>query len=460
MRAIKYIFALFLGVTGIFGCATTERLYHRTLTAGPVAQAKSSIPEVPDPARSDSISNPTANVIESPIAAEPSPRVPRDFKPVPAVKPMEAKPERAEIAQKPAPKPAPAARTDNRLLELLEKDLEKAVEQPAEKRRLQFSKEVIDNPRVRHFVRYYSTTGKIRFQEILGRAGKYMPMIAKLFNQEGLPEELGYLALLESEFVVNTTSRNGAVGLWQFIATTAKRYGLRIDEWVDERRDPVKSTRAAAAYLKDLHNYYGRWYLATAAYNAGPGNVDKALQQSGAKDFWHIKPKAQLTEETRNFVPKFVAISLIAMNPNQYGLNDVRYEAALDYEEVELKTPMKLAAVAQSAEADLQEVKSLNPALLRDSTPPGDSDFRIKLPVGKASVLLAKGIEKTPAEKDSEPTQVVTHEVKKGETLFSIARSYGLEVRALMEFNGLTTTRLLIGQKLRILLEGLRGVLR
>lgn len=430
------------------------------MTPGPIAQTKSSVAEVSEPASDASIANSTTTAIESPITSELPVRVPRDFKPAPVVKPIDVQPERAEIEAKPAPKPAPAARADNRLLELLEKDLEKAVEQPTEKRRLQFSKEVIDNPKVRYFVRYYSTTGKIRFQEILGRSGKYMPMIAKVFNQEGLPEELGYLALLESEFVVNTTSRNGAVGLWQFIATTAKRYGLRIDEWIDERRDPLKSTRAAAAYLKDLHDYYGRWYLATAAYNAGPGNVDKALQQSGAKDFWSIKPKAQLTEETRNFVPKFVAISLIAMNPSQYGLDEVRYAPPLDYEEVELKTPMKLAAVAQSAEANLQELKSLNPALLRDTTPPGDNDFKIKVPVGKASVLLAKAIEKGPAENDSEPIQVVTHEVKKGETLFSIARSYGLEVRALMEFNGLTTTRLLIGQKLRILLEGLRGVLR
>lgn len=460
MRAVKVTFALFLGVTGIFGCATTERLYNRTVTPGPIAQTKSSVAEVSESESDASIANSTTTEVESPVTSELPVRIPRDFNPVPAVKPIDAQLERAEIEAKSAPKPTPAVGADNRLLELLEKDLEKAVEQPTEKRRLQFSKEVIDNPKVRYFVRYYSTTGKTRFQEILGRSGKYMPMIAKVFNQEGLPEELGYLALLESEFVVNTTSRNGAVGLWQFIATTAKRYGLRIDDWVDERRDPVKSTRAAAAYLKDLHNYYGRWYLATAAYNAGPGNVDKALQQSGAKDFWHIKAKAQLTEETRNFVPKFVAISLIAMNPNQYGLNDVRYEAALDYEEVELKTPMKLAAVTQSAETDLQVLKSLNPALLRDTTPPGDNNFKIKLPVGKASVLLAKAIEKGPAEKDSEPSQVVTHEVKKGETLFSIARSYGLEVRALMEFNGLTTTRLLIGQKLRILLEGLRGVLR
>ena len=469
MRAVKVIFALFLGVTGIFGCSSTERLYHRTTTMVPFPQAETDVSDLSDSATGPSSSNASASVIEPSVTDEQNPLTPaREVKASPLLEPVEPQLERMESAEKPAQtakSSAPAAqsppslRTDNRLLELLERDLEKAVEQPKERRRLQFSKEVVDNPKVRHFVRYYATTGKIRFQQLLGRSGKYLPMIAKVLSQEGLPEELGYLALLESEFVVNTTSRNGAVGLWQFIAATARRYGLRIDEWVDERRDPVKSTRAAAAYLKDLHDYYGRWYLATAAYNAGPGNVDKALQQSGAKDFWHIKTKTQLTEETHNFVPKFVAISLIAMDPSKYGLNDVRYEEALDYEEVELKAPIKLAALAQSAETDIPDLRDLNPALLRDMTPPGEQSFRIKVPVGKASILLEKTIEK-PAEKNTEPTQVVTHEVKRGETLFSIARSYGLEVRALMEFNGLTTSRLLIGQRLRIWLEGLRGVLR
>src|SRR5258705_10312687 len=469
MRAVKVIFALFLGVTGIFGCSSTERLYHRTTTTVPFPQAETDVSDLSDLATRPFSSNSSASVIEPSVTDEQNPLTPaREVKPSPLLEPVEPQSERVESAEKPAQtskSSAPAAqsppslRIDNRLLELLERDLEKAVDQPKERRRLQFSKEVVENPKVRHFVRYYSTTGKIRFQELLGRSGKYMPMIAKVLSQEGLPEELGYLALLESEFVVNITSRNAAVGLWQFIATTARRYGLRIDEWVDERRDPVKSTRAAAAYLKDLHDYYGRWYLATAGYNAGPGNVDKALQQSGAKDFWHIKAKTQLTEETRNFVPKFVAISLIAMDPSKNGLNDVRYEAALDYEEVELKATMKLAALAQSAETDIPDLRDLNPALLRDMTPPGEQSFRIKVPVGKASILLARTIEK-PVEKNTEPTQVVTHEVKRGETLFSIARSYGLEVRALMEFNGLTTSRLLIGQRLRIWLEGLRGVLR
>ncbi|MGH7852099.1 MAG: transglycosylase SLT domain-containing protein [Candidatus Binatia bacterium] len=341
--------------------------------------------------------------------------------------------------------------------------MDKAVEQPPEHRRLQFSKEAIENPKVRHFIKYYSVTARNSFAELLARSGKYMPMIAAVLTREGLPKELGYLALLESQFIVDSTSRNGASGLWQFIASTARRYGLRIDPWVDERRDPVKSTRAAAAYLKDLHDYYGRWFLATAAYNAGPGNVDKALRQSQAKDFWNIKAKAQLSEETRNFVPKFIAIALIASDPQKYGFHDIRYLPPLDYEEVELVAPMKLDALAELAETDVPTVKELNPALLRNATPPGEPRFRVNLPVGKAATYLAKANDRILEKelvKEEEPAKVVTHEVKKGETLFSIARFYGLTVRALMDFNGLKTSRVRIGQKLGILLQGIRARLR
>ncbi|HEY7217318.1 MAG TPA: transglycosylase SLT domain-containing protein [Candidatus Binatia bacterium] len=418
----------------------------------------------------ESLPSDSSTVAASTVPMEPEPTP--DAAPVEVIPPPSTSPEQEHgrsNSRERSPQPTHAApstaqparvlRADNRLLELLDKDLDKAIEHPNEPRRLQFSKEVTNNGQVRRFVRYYSTTGKNRFQELLGRSGKYMPMIAKVLSQEGLPEELGYLALLESEFVVKTTSRTGAVGLWQFVASTAVMYGLRIDNWVDERRDPVKSTRAAAAYLKDLHGRYGRWYLATAAYNAGPGTIDRALQQSGAKDFWSLKAKAQLSEETRDFVPKFVAIALIAMDPKKYGLNDVVYEKPLDYEEVELKTPMSLAALAQSAETDVVRIRNLNPALLRDSTPPGEAGFRVNVPVEKAAALFANITEKT-LEKTTEPARIVMHEVKKGETLFSIARRYGLEVSSLMDFNGLTTPRLQIGQKLRILLEGLRGVLR
>jgi len=458
---------LLLAVAGIFGCVSTAPLHDRSAaTLYPAPQASSAHTDHPQLAAdvpAAGLRVPDTHL--EPPPSEPDPAVVSDLDaPKPASPGIEAKQETAESREKSskaknsstASKPAHAHVTaDNRLLELLDKDLDKAVELPSESRRLQFSPEVIDHPRVRHFIKYYSITAKTWFHGLLGRSGKYMPMIAKVLKQEGLPEELGYLALLESEFILNARSRNGAVGLWQFIAPTALRYGLRIDRWVDERRDPVKSTRAAAAYLKDLHDYYGRWFLATAAYNAGPGNVDKALQQSRAKDFWSIKAKARLSEETRNFVPRFIAIALIAGDPQKYGFHDIRYEPPLDYENVEVGAPMKLEALAKLAEADLSTIKNLNPALLRNATPPGETVYRVNLPVGHVSTLIAK-LEA----KEREPVKVVTHEVKKGESLFLIARRYGLTVSALMEFNGLRTAQLRIGQKLAILLQGIGGRLR
>jgi membrane-bound lytic murein transglycosylase D len=179
------------------------------------------------------------------------------------------------------------------------------------------------------------------------------------------------------------------------------------------------------------------------------------MKSSGAKDFWSLSQKGRLSEETRNFVPKFVAIALIAKEPEKYGFNPIEYAAALDYEEVELPWSMKLETVAEMAESDAAAVRELNPALLRNTTPPGEGGFRVNLPVGKSAVYLARADKKS---KEKEAVQMVTHEVRKGETLFAIARHYGQEVRALMEFNGLTTARLRIGQKLRILLEGIRAL--
>jgi membrane-bound lytic murein transglycosylase D len=470
MRTYEKHFVLLLAVAGILGCSSAERPYHRTpASMFPTPQTKPPANNFSPATIDTSLANlPADEVSDQPIIQQTTPLASAtEVKPKVLTAAADQKPERPDGREKTAQSvnPSPSPQTsrdlsaDNRLLELLEKDLDKAIEQPKERRHLQFSKEIVDHPKVRHFLNYYSNTGKASFQILLARSGKYMPMIAKVLNDAGLPEELGYLALLESQFIVNTTSRNGAVGLWQFVATTARQYGLRIDRWVDERRDPVKSTRAAAAYLKELHVYYGRWFLATAAYNAGPGTIDKALQQSGAKDFWSIKAKAKLSEETRNFVPKFVAIALIASDPAAYGLDGVLYEAPLNYEEVELREPMKLAALAELAEMDVSRLRDLNPALLRDSTPPGESGFRVNLPAGKAAIYLAKGHERT-FEREAAPVEVVTHEVQRGDTLFSIARRYGLTVGRLMEFNGLKTSQISIGQKLRILLEGLRGKLR
>jgi membrane-bound lytic murein transglycosylase D len=349
-------------------------------------------------------------------------------------------------------------RADDRLLDLVEKDLDRAIEKPPESRRLEFSKAVVENTRVRYFVNYFSKSGKSNFEKILARSGKYLPMISRVLREEGLPNELAYLALIESGFVTNATSIHGATGLWQFVPATARKYGLRIDGWIDERRDPVKSTHAAAAYLKDLHDYFGRWYIATAAYNGGQGAVDRAMQNSKTKDFSSLAENVQLREETRNFVPKFVAVTLIATDPQKYGFESVRYESPLKYEEIEIDGPVKLEILARTAGIDIASLRELNPALLRNTTPPGEKSFSVKIPAGTGEAF-AKATHPQ-KEKSSVRAEVVTYEVKKGETLFSIAKRYGQEVRTLMEFNGLTDTRLRIGQTIRILIQGLTGALR
>jgi hypothetical protein len=345
------------------------------------------------------------------------------------------------------------ARADDRFLSSLERDLNKAADQPVERRRLEFSREVIENPRVRYFINQFSKSGRNDLERALVRSGKYMQMITQVLHEEGVPEELAYLALIESGFLTHSVSPSGAVGLWQFVPGTARQYSLRIDSWVDERRDPLKSTRAAAAYLKDLHDYFGRWYLAVAAYNAGQGAIDRAMQRSGAQDFWALSTKAKLREETRNFVPKFVAASLIASDPQKYGFIDLIYEPPMDYEEMEVQGSLRLASLAEMAGTDPETIRALNPELLRSWTPPEENGFRVKFPAGHATIFA-----QSYQEQKTKPAQFLTHEVKKGETLFAIARRYGQRVKSLMELNGLANPTLRVGQLLQvIMLDGFRG---
>ena len=467
MTAPRESLLLVLAVLGAVGCSSTERLYYRPGSISPISsQLNFPVHSFAGPGIALSANPTVANNFEIQPAKDPEPKPSiRDEIPSHVLKHFERKSEVAEGQEKSTPPalPSPPVQTtarvlaDNRLLELLEKDLDKAVEQPKERRRLQFSKEVIDNPKVRHFVKHYSGTAKNQFHTVLARSGKFMPMISKVLIEEGLPEELGYLAIVESELIVNATSHVGAVGLWQFVPATARQYGLRIDQWVDERRDPIKSTRAAAAYLKDLHSYYGRWYLVTAAYNAGPGIINKALQSSRASDFWGIKGKHQLREETRNFVPKFIATALIATDPKKYGFSNIPYQDPLEFDEVEAEGLLKIDALAEMAESDAMTIKDLNPALLRNLTPPGEKGYPIRVPVGKTAVFAKANDDlkgKAPA-----AASMVTHEVKRGETLVSIARYYGQAVKSLMQMNGLTTQRLKIGQQLKVFFGGVRATL-
>jgi membrane-bound lytic murein transglycosylase D len=466
MGAPAVLFALALAVCGTFGCASQSLLPFRlgaTATQRPAQLSLFTFPAAPltpTPAAD-------ALVLEQELPTETNFSAPLLSEETAPLGEVDKNPDKQVTPSKPAKTPEPAAttlqkvrgpRADDRLLDLLEKDLDKAVEKPPEARRLEFSKSVIENPKVRYFIDYFSKRGKNDFEKILARSGRYMPMISKVLREEGLPEEFVYLALIESGFVTSATSIHGAVGLWQFVPATARKYNLKIDGWIDERRDPVKSTRAAAAYLKDLHDYFGRWQLATAAYNAGQGTIDRAMQSSGATDFWSLSQKARLSEETRSFVPKFIAVTLIATNPQNYGFEAIRYDSPLEYEEIEIAAPAKLDVLARKAGTDIASIRELNPALLRNAIPPNAKSFAVKIPAGTGAAFAQAT--QPHKEKSSESAQVVMHEVKKGETLFSIAKRYGQEVRALMVFNGLTDSRLQIGQTIRILIERLTGRLR
>jgi membrane-bound lytic murein transglycosylase D len=285
------------------------------------------------------------------------------------------------------------------------------------------------------------------FERALARSGKYRSMMAEILRSEGLPENLIYLALIESGFSPHAYSKAHALGPWQFIRGTALQYGLTINSWLDERRDPVLSTRAAANYLKDLHEKFGEWFLAAAAYNAGEGRVGTALQRSKTNDFWLLRQERRhLKLETRDYVPKFVAAALIAGEPERYGFEQISYEAPMEYDEVTVNQPMRLETVARLANTQLDVIKELNPSLLRNFTPPADGGFMIRLPLGSQASFLA-GYEQLPR---SEKIKLSLYIVKKGELLGHLAKKHNVTAKQLIQENALKSGRVRPGQELII----------
>jgi membrane-bound lytic murein transglycosylase D len=339
------------------------------------------------------------------------------------------------------------AATDDELVDLWRDDMDKAMARPSGDRNIRLSRAVQTNRRVRYYVENFC--GRLRdfFERALARSGKYRSLMGNILRKEGLPENLVYLALIESGFSPDAYSRANAIGPWQFIHSTALRYGLTINSWVDERKDPVLSTRAAAAYLKDLYEKFGEWFLAAAAYNAGEATVGNAVQHSRTNDYWILSQKRkQLKLETRDYVPKFVAATLIAGAPEKYGFEDVAYEPPLEYDQVTIRAPLRLQTVAKLANTEVNVIKELNPALLRNFTPPKDDGFALRLPVGSGKIFLA-AYKLLPS---SAKIKLSLHRVKKGDVLSRIAKQNGLTVNQLMKENGLKSWRLRPGQELVI----------
>lgn len=285
---------------------------------------------------------------------------------------------------------------------------------------------------VASYINYFSTRGKGTLEGALSRGGRYRGMIEPILKEEGVPQELIYLAQAESGFHPLAVSRAGARGMWQFMASRARAYGLERDWWVDERQDPVKSTQAAARHLHDLYNEFGDWYLAMAAYNSGPGTVQNAVKRTGYADFWQLYKRNVLPKETRNYVPIILAVTIMAKNPTQYGLEDVVPDKPLPFDTVKIDYPVDLRLVAECVDESVSTLQQLNPSLLRLTTPK-NQEFDLHLPAGSKEHYLST-IAAIP------PDMRVWwryHNVSAGDTLASLARTYRTTRQAIAEANGL-----------------------
>lgn len=300
------------------------------------------------------------------------------------------------------------------------------------------------NEKVEAWIDYFQNVIPERFGLYLTRLGKYERMIQEKLAVTGLPQDLIYLALIESGMNPNAYSRAHAVGMWQFIEGTGRRYDLRVDYWVDDRRDPIKATDAAIAHLSDLFDEFGSWYLAAAAYNAGAGRVRRALQATGASSFWDLADGRTLRAETRNYVPKLIAAAIIAKDPAKYGFGDVRPEPRLAYDEVEVPDATSFDVLARAAGTDEGAIRELNPQLRRSVTPP-NRRVTVRVPAGSGAMFAANYAKVPPSER----VTWLEHRVTRGETLSQIARRYGTSVSALQAANGnINPRRLQIGQPL------------
>ena len=298
---------------------------------------------------------------------------------------------------------------------------------------LDFDIPIVINEKVEYFIQYFQSTLKNRFSNWLARSEKYIPIMKNLLRENGLPEDLVYMALIESGFNPYAYSRSKASGPWQFIYLTGKRYGLKVNGWVDERRDPEKSTVAAAKYLRDLYDMFECWYLAAAGYNAGENKIANAMKRYRTEDFWELAKYRYLKQETKDYVPQMIAAALIAKDPEKYGFVGIEYEEPLRYEKVNVPPLTHLNSIAKACEISIEELKDLNPELSKGCTPPGGEDYKIKIPFGKKELFL-KNVE---AFLSTAKLQLKTHIVKKGDSLPRIARLYQVDLEPLLEMNRL-----------------------
>jgi membrane-bound lytic murein transglycosylase D len=306
------------------------------------------------------------------------------------------------------------------------------------------------NERVLSAVKFFQTArGRRIIENGLRRAGRYREMIHQVLDEEGLPRDLIYLAQAESAFQPNARSRARAVGLWQFVKWRGMEYGLQVDWWIDERRDPMKSTRAAARHLKDLYEQFGDWYLAMAAYNCGPGCVSRAQQRGRGADYWEMIEKRLLPRETRNYVPIILAVTLMAKEPQRYGI-EVMPDPPVRADAVTVGRPVDLRAVADALNLGVSALEELNPHVLRGVTPPDRNDFLLYVPQGMGERLRAA----LPEIPEAKRVLWARHQVRRGETLSRIAARYDTSAQAVAQANGISVRTLIHPGQVLVIPQG------
>lgn len=302
------------------------------------------------------------------------------------------------------------------------------------------------NKQVMYYLELFQGKQRNYFSQWLARSTIYRPFIEAELKKAGLPLDLVYLAMIESGYNPSAYSPADACGLWQFIEGTGRTYGLKIDNYIDERREPEKATRAAARYLARLYQQFGDWYLAVAAYNAGERRIDTAMSTYNTKDFWEIAASEGIVLETKRYVPKLIAAIIIARDPEKYGFTDISYRKPTHYEIVTVPGGIDLEAVAATANVTAKELKALNNELRKGQTPPKIKEYALRVPAGTKE-LIAGNLDKL---RPVSTLTYLTHTVKKGDTLTAICEQYNISKTTLLKANNLRSAQLKNGVRLRI----------
>lgn len=316
-----------------------------------------------------------------------------------------------------------------------------------------------DNESVAKWIQFFSVRDRERFQRFLDRGEKYRPLIESVLEENNLPPELFYLAMIESGFNTHAHSSAKAKGVWQFMPATGKRYGLEVNSQIDERRDPIRSTEAAARYLRDLHNVFGSWHLAMAAYNAGETRIMNVVFRGRSRNFWELSKRKVLPLETANYVPKFLAAMTIARDYKKYGFRTPQMESLPELAAVEVPSPVHLRAVADVTGVSLPQLLEANPHLVRGHTPIHLRRYEIWVPKAQAArvsaqqAVIARHVFRSKinvalAEERTDSPSI--HIVRRGENLTLIARRYGVNPEFLRKANGLNSGKIHTGQRLRL----------